>query len=91
MTVAGGRARTGTIKHLQRKRLADEASALDIQVKHIYNSNMLIWFTLGDVGGQLGLVLGASFITLLELIDLFFMWFYFWLRGAIKRRSTRRT
>ncbi|KAK3748780.1 hypothetical protein QZH41_013516 [Actinostola sp. cb2023] len=44
----------------------------------------------GDVGGQLGLVLGASFITLLELIDLFVMWFYFWLKGKAKRRSSRR-
>ena len=35
----------------------------------------------GDAGGQLGLVLGASFITLLEVIDLVIMFAINWFRS----------
>lgn len=42
----------------------------------------------GDAGGQLGLVLGASFITLLEVVDLFVMVVVSWLRSKYRDKST---
>lgn len=41
----------------------------------------IFYFFPGDAGGQLGLVLGASFITLLEVIDLLIMFAINWFRS----------
>jgi len=43
---------------------------------------------LGDAGGQLGLVLGASFITILEVVDLVIMLAINWLRFTPRRKNT---
>ena len=56
-------------------------------VDALSSNSKLSYFT-GDAGGQLGLVLGASFITLLEVIDLFVMVVVSWLKS--KRSEERR-
>ena len=47
---------------------------------------------IGDVGGQLGLLLGASVLTLVEFVDLFFFILYHQVlrlyRGRVRRRET---
>ena len=42
----------------------------------------------GDAGGQLGLVLGASFITILEVIDLVIMFAINWFRSKPPSKTT---
>lgn len=42
----------------------------------------------GDAGGQLGLVLGASFITILEVIDLVIMFAINWFRSKPPNKTT---
>lgn len=52
------------------------------------SSNSKLSYFTGDAGGQLGLVLGASFITLLEVIDLFVMVVVSWLKSKYGGKST---
>lgn len=47
-----------------------------------------IFFSSGDAGGQLGLVLGASFITILEVIDLVVMFAINWFRSTPRTKNT---
>ena len=56
-------------------------------VDALSSNSKLSYFT-GDAGGQLGLVLGASFITLLEVIDLFVMVVVSWLKSKYGGKST---
>lgn len=48
----------------------------------------LYYFSSGDAGGQLGLVLGASFITILEVIDLVIMFAINWFRSKPPSKTT---
>lgn len=51
--------------------------------KHVLTFLSII-FVVGDVGGQLGLVLGASVITLLEVVDLVVCIIFFWLQSKYR-------
>lgn len=54
----------------------------------ILRSKDISFGSAGDAGGQLGLVLGASCITILEVIDLVIMFAINWFKSPPRRKNT---
>ena len=49
-----------------------------------YNVDTIFMFSLGDVGGQIGLMVGAGAMSYFEFLDCFILIIYTWFFRSIK-------